>query len=118
MTTTTEDIVLAFDLIQASGFKWMCGMKTACGVRLKDGWQLKKWIKSFHIDDSPVPDINDPATRGCLLELARKASRDQECYVCIFDEGWAVVEWPESANSQSYHRSEGAALAEYIIYKS
>ena len=112
MDTILDDIDVGQNLLKSKNFKWLCGMKTSCGVRLKAGWQLDKWIHQFNYDDSPVPDINDPATKGCLLSIVRSLSKDKECYVCRFDEGWSVVEWPES--KQSYHRSEGVALSAYI----
>lgn len=109
-----NDIQLIVEMLAHPRFKWMCGMKTDCGVRIKSGWQIKKWLKGFHVDDSPLPDISDPATKGCLLAIVRKASKDKEAYVCRFEEGWTVQEWPER-QEQEYSSSEGMAMVKYIV---
>lgn len=114
MDEIITDVDMGISLVEAKTFKWMCGMKTACGVRIKAGWQIDTWLKSFGKDEGPVPDINDPATKGCLLQLVRDISDDKDCYVCAFAEGWAIQEWPEPAKYY-YAETEGRALGEYIL---
>ena len=109
-------IEIAIQLINQRQFKWLGGMKTACGVRIKEGWQVDKWLPSFTIDDSPVPDIEDPGTKGCLLYLVRSISEDKDAYACRFEEGWAIQEWPEP-KYVNYYLTEGEALSQYIIDK-
>ena len=75
------NIEAAIELIKHPRFKWAGGMRTACGIRIKEGWQIQTWLKAFHIDDMPVPDLADPATKGCLLDLVRKLSKDDDAYV-------------------------------------
>lgn len=48
----------------SKGFKWMGGMKLLNGIRV-----LESYLAFMHSTD--VPDVNDPATFGCLLVLAR-----------------------------------------------
>ena len=117
MEDSLSNVELGIALVEHPKFQWYCGMKTACGVRIKEGWHTNKWLPSFDKDDLPVPDIEGPATKGCLLDLIRKIGPDKTAYVCEFDEGWAVQTWPEPNCIQYYH-SEGAALAEYIIQSS
>lgn len=109
-------VEVAIELVKQRKFKWMGGMKTACGVRIKEGWQIDKWLASFGLDDSPVPDINDPGTKGCLLYLVRSISEDSEAYACRYQEGWAIHEWPEPSHTK-YYPTEGGALSQYIIEK-
>ena len=107
----SEDVEIR--LADCKRFKWMCGMKTACGVRLKKGWQLDTWIKK-QTEFPPVPDIQDPATKGCLLHLVREISEDSSAYVAHFEEGWAVTTWPERRKI-TYHPTEAEALSLFII---
>lgn len=108
---------VAIDLVDHPKFKWKCGMKTGCGKRIKSGWTMDKWLKSFEKDEAPIPDLDDPATQGCLLFLVRELSRDDSAYAAKFDEGWCVVVWPEPSEIK-YYESEGLALADYIIQQS
>lgn len=117
MDEVLTDVDVGIGLTAAKQFTWMCGMKTACGVRIKSGWQLTKWLPSFGKDEGPVPDINDPATKGCLLHLVREMSDDKDCYACFFEEGWAIQEWPEPAKIY-YSKTEGRALGSYIVRNS
>ena len=116
MDKQVEEIESAIKLLSCSSFKWKSGMATACGTRLKKGWQIDKWLPSFSLEDSPVPDLSDPATKGCLLEIVRTVSGDLAAYCCKFEEGWCVNVWPEP-NYIEYYDSEGLALANYILNK-
>lgn len=107
------DVEVSIQLADCRNFKWMCGMKTVCGARIKKGWMLEKWI---HKDPEypPVPDINDPATIGCLYFLLRKTYKDPGAYVHKNDEGWKVVLSEESV-SEFRHTTESDALAWAIV---
>ena len=104
---------LEIQLADCDSFKWLGGMKTVCGVRLREGWQLDTWVKA-QTEFPPVPDIKDPATRGCLLQIIRDISRDESAYAAEFEEGWCITTWPEQRNPQHY-ATEGEALAMFII---
>ena len=114
---TRDEVEVAINLADHPKFKWACGMKTACGTRIKAGWVMDKWLKAFDPEEAPVPDLNDPATRGCLLEIVRKLGKDDTAYVSSFEEGWSVVVWPEP-NVIVYKATEGLALADFIISQS
>ena len=109
-----KTVETAITLVDHPKFRWACGMKTGCGKRIQTGWTMDKWLKSFDPEEAPVPDLDDPATVGCLVALVRKLSKDETAYVSKFDEGWSVVIWPEP-NVVTYHETEGLALANYII---
>lgn len=51
-------------IASSSHFKWMGGMKLLNGIRV-----LESYLTFMHHTD--IPDIEDPATFGCLLKLAR-----------------------------------------------
>lgn len=83
-----EQIALARHLTEHPAFKWTAGMcaMTACDHRWRlvaditglfgDGEghdsRMFGWEKTSH-HSGAVPDLTDPATRGCLLDLARTA---------------------------------------------
>ena len=117
MDNQIDEIEAAVKLLECKRFRWICGMRTACGVRVKKGWQIDTWLPSFHVDDSPVADLSDPATKGCLLMLVREVSEDKSAYCCRFEEGWCVYTWPEPGYV-SYFPTEGLALADYILNRS
>ena len=110
-------IALCSELLAHPRFRWAPGMITDCGVRLQSRAQIKRWLKPIHVDDMPLPDLNDPATKGVLLSYVRKAAKDPEAYACKFDEGWCVQTWPEQ-NPMPYYKTEGMALASYIVQSS
>ena len=110
----TKYIDVSINLMKHPKFKWQGGMLTACGTRIKGNWMIKQWLMKQYIDDRPVPDLDDPATRGCLLAQVRVLCKDPDAYVCHFEEGWQVVMWPEP-NVPVYSETEGLALANYIL---
>lgn len=103
---------LDIELADCKHFKWMAGMLTLCGARIRKGWLLDNWV--LRDEFPPVPDIKDPATKGCLLALIRSLTKDAASYVAEFDDGWAVCTWPEPENQQ-YYPTEEEALAHFII---
>ena len=54
-------------------FKWMGGMKLLNGIRV-----LESYLPFMHITD--IPDIQDPATFGCLLKLSRDKLNNPSWY--------------------------------------
>jgi hypothetical protein len=92
------------ELYDAGRVRWMAGMLTTTGHRLSDmddgyfaltmrshgGGYATKNLTSY------TPDFTDPATRGCLLEQARKAWDDPGLtvageYCPTFDPAWRVT---------------------------
>ena len=110
----SKTIETAVDLADHPKFKWVGGMMTACGTRLSEGWQLDTWIQAFGAGEGPVPDLDDPATKGCLLDRIRTLSKDESAYVTKFDDGWGVVVWPEIEDT-NYYETEGLALANCVV---
>lgn len=90
--------------VACKSWKWLPGM---LGVRdtppdKKD--YLKPEVRIQGIRDvetatlyRSLPDLNDPATKGAILELVRMASRDDQVCVSFYD-GHDSVEWGVISN--------------------
>lgn len=47
----------------------------------------------FHLSKS-VPDLDDPATLGCLLALVREA-HGTDAEICVYQDNTVHIEWPD-----------------------
>ena len=70
---------LAKRLVACKGWRWMPGMlaivpRMTVGVRLSTGDELDEALV-------PLPDLTDPATLGCVLQLVRDAWGDHTIVV-------------------------------------
>jgi hypothetical protein len=73
-----------------AGFRWMPGMAWFESSNA-EGWHGRWGAHQGFIDsdeysadmapDDPLPDLDDPATLGCLLALVREAWRDPSVHV-------------------------------------
>ena len=98
------------DPTKLPGFRWMPGMRDQYGVRvawvkpdvspeyiggIRDGDDRTRPVNAALSHDS-VPDLTDPATRGCLLELVRDAWAHDWVWVAPSPPDrlpWAVWSW-------------------------
>ena len=82
MSEETEE--LARRAVACEGWRWMAGM---VGIRNSgtefDGDRHRVTIKTRSTMDNIgwLPDLSDPATRGCLLELVREVRDEPRAYV-------------------------------------
>ena len=77
---TEEQIALARRAVACRGWRWMPGMFTEDGFRVcrvdTDGYKFGYRVEynyAYAVIGDVLPDIDDPATRGCLLTLVREA---------------------------------------------
>jgi len=106
---TPEETRLARELTANRRWEWRDGV--AHVRECHAGWSYR------HKDnDAPrgrsfgdhIPDLSDPATRGCLLEMVREATGDAYTTVDHFCDGdWAC--------GGEYAPTEGAALAKALL---
>jgi hypothetical protein len=97
-----EMIKLSKRLISCKHFKWMPGMRTLGDWRVinvdSDGVEVVTDLSEvalFHSGDLPhipssLPDLNDPATIGCLINLVRIAWNGR--VAISMGNGWWSVE--------------------------
>lgn len=111
MEDEQEELVLC--LSESMYFRWVCGMKTMCGTRLKKGWLIDKWVHKDP-DFSPLPDLEDPATVGCLYYIMRDLYQDPSAYVHKNENGWKVHLTLESISEQRYD-TEAEAIGWAIV---
>jgi hypothetical protein len=94
---TDEMIALARRAVACPKWRWMPGMKLTAGLRLSES--LVPF--TFPVD---LPDLNDPATLGCLLALVREAWGEPTYLpTCLdaHDEAW-VIESPAQKRQTRY----------------
>ena len=92
---TTVD--LARRAVAAKGWRWLPGMRavehavpgmalSTRPMRVDDYWhEVGVWLPDW------LPDLSDPATRGCILALVREAWNDP--YLCVVGDpatGWRI----------------------------
>ena len=97
--TDAEARALGERLKACPGFRWMLGMtaRWKCGrtgalnyaVSFGEGGGFS--IPVALRDEAPWPDIRDAATRGCVLELVRRALGDYDTHpICEDEASWGV----------------------------
>ena len=105
---------LARRFVACKGWRWLPGMLTTCGNRVYDVGTYAYAIDPVSTDADNgnymgkwLPDLSDAATRGCILELVRKAWGDPylhcqyiiaelnqpDCWMAIADCGMARREF-------------------------
>jgi hypothetical protein len=114
---TPEVETLARRAVACPRWRWLPGMRYRVGSivgRLTDN-QCKGKLQ---LVPDALPDLNDPATRGCVLELVREALRKPSIYLAPFytntDAGqvawWGLannVDWDPQPRIQYLTTSQG-----------
>ena len=122
---------LAQQLVASKHWRWMDGMITACGLRVCEGGKHTATQYAYVIGHRSgptrdgdgwydgaaaglIPDLNDPATIGCLLALVREAWCEPRAHVQrseYSEQFWVHRLW----SGCDYHDTEAEALAAALL---
>ena len=86
---TPELQALARRAVACKGWRWMPGMGCV-NPALPDAWCARIGDECRPTYNHYLPDLSDPATRGCLLALVREAWGDPLAHVAPVAGGWRV----------------------------
>jgi len=120
---TDEQIALARRAVACRGWKWMPGMRYG-SVDVIEGtaspWSFNGYERvGEHVDMVAytdwvpcLPDLEDPATLGCLLALVREAWGQDDMGASRYKERWGVEFAPQEAQNYAFY---GASEAEALV---
>ena len=109
---TKEQIALARRAVACKGWRWARGMSNDQGQTIDcvDLIPGKAYCGEWDADMTALPDLEDPATLGCLLALVRESLNSPRVHV-LYVEG--LYRW-ECADNRTVH-GVGATEAEALI---
>lgn len=102
-------------LVVCPGFRWLRGMSNTRGGVVYEGqeesgdlmrWVGRRGVTDYVTPDDDRPDLDDPATCGCLLALVC-AAWGQDFSVSFNPEGTVEVMHVSTANAFYFHGETG-----------
>ena len=110
--TTKQD--LARRAVACPGWRWMPGMRATWpddgrpARRYGSPDETSGWVSDYSgkerigwTDADALPDLDDPATLGCLLALVREAWRDDSIHCASWMTSEGVVWWDAESRRDS-----------------
>ena len=119
---TDEQIALARRAVACSGWKWLPGMLTSDGFRVcrvdTDGYKFgyhTEYNYAYAVVGDVLPDLEDPATLGCLLALVREAWWQDDMGASRYKDQWSAEVTPQEAPNYAFYAFYGASEVEALV---
>lgn len=89
----TEEVEIAKRAVACKKWKWLPGMRAVGRKGKPEAWfRVEEKLSKLTGDWSEaIPDLSDPATIGCLLELVREVWLDGEAAYSRCESGWVLL---------------------------
>ena len=119
---TDEQIALARRAVACERWRWMPGMFTEDGFRVcrvdTDGYKFgyrTEYNYAYAVIGDVLPDLEDPATLGCLLALVREAWWQDDMGASRYKDQWSAEVTPQEAPNYAFYAFYGASEAEALV---
>ena len=89
----TEEVEIAKRAVACKKWRWLPGMRAIGRKGKPEAWfRVEEKLSKLTGDWSEaIPDLSDPATIGCLLELVREVWLDGEAAYSRCESGWVLL---------------------------
>lgn len=113
----TDYIELGKRLRACKHWRWTSGMRARVSRNLpRASFRVVEDRKMFIGEWSEaIPDLSDPATKGCVLQLIRDAHQDQTIHIGIGCSGWVILSEKNRTADTVHHAANFDSEVEAMV---